>query len=132
MPYWAFCMRSPRSGRRHSYGFGMVRSIEAQASREAANELAQVLSTMTGSVFFSYNAFGYRELADGIANGDLGFAWMPPVPAIDLLDEGVATTLALPVRRRAVTYNAALVVRRGSGATLDTLKGKRVSWVDRE
>ena len=110
----------------------MVRSIEAESSREVANEVAHLLSSATGSVFFSYNAFGYRELADKIANGDLGFAWMPPVLALDLAGLG-ETLLAVPVRRGSITYNAALVTARARGPkSIAELKGKTVAWVDRE
>jgi phosphonate transport system substrate-binding protein len=124
-------MRAPRSGRRHAYGFGTVRSIEGESSRDATL-LAETLSSMTSTVFFAYKAFSYRELGDGIASGDLGFAWMPPVPAIDLLDEGVATLLALPIRCGEITYNAALIVARGGPTSIEELRGKRAAWVDRE
>jgi len=109
----------------------MVRSIAAESSREAASEVAQILSAATGSVFYSYSAFGYRELADKIADGDLGFAWMPPVLALDLAGLG-ETLLAVPVRRGSITYNAALVVARGGPKSIADLKGKTAAWVDRE
>lgn len=109
----------------------MVRSVDAVSSRAAASEFCNLLSAKLGTIFFPHNAISYGELADAVASGSLGFAWMPPVPAIDLIDQGLATVLALPVRRGAVSYQAAMIVARGGPKTLPELKGTRVAWVDR-
>jgi ABC-type phosphate/phosphonate transport system substrate-binding protein len=57
---------------------------------------------------------------------------MPPLPAIELEEEGAATPLALPLRQENASYYAALVTRDGRAKSLTDLRGMRIAWVDKE
>jgi phosphonate transport system substrate-binding protein len=78
-------------------------------------------------VFDSYDA-----LARGIAHGKTDVVWAPPIAAALWIEEGLVDLMALPLRAGQLTYHAALIMRRGSGRTLDKLRGSRVAWVDRQ
>ena len=117
---------------RGAYGFGMVRTADLAANRPLIGELCELLSRASGVVFYPHNALSYRELGESLERGGVGIAWMPPIPAIDLVDHKSATVLALPVRRGVTSYQSALIGRRGGPKSLNELKGLRVAWVDRE
>lgn len=110
----------------------MARSHAVNAALPRLKDLCEIISAATGTVFYAHLALSYRELADAIEHGDVGLAWMPPIPAVELEDKGVATPLALPSRRETTSYNAALIVRRGGPKTVAELQGRRVAWVDPE
>src|SRR4051794_14105571 len=110
----------------------MARSHAVSAAQALLKELCEIASNVTGTVFYAHHALSYRELADSLEHGDLGIAWMPPIPAIELEDKGIASPLALPFRRGGSTYHSAFIVRRGGPKTLAELQGRRVAWVDRE
>jgi ABC-type phosphate/phosphonate transport system substrate-binding protein len=57
---------------------------------------------------------------------------MPPLPAIQLEDEHVASPLALPVREGRTAYHSALVVREAGPRSLDDLRARRVAWLHKE
>lgn len=99
--------------------------------REKLAEVCEQLSRLIGGVLFPQVSLSYRELADSIERGQLGFAWLPPLLAIDLEDRRQVLPLALPVRRGTTSYHAALITRHGGPRTLDELRGKRAAWVDR-
>lgn len=75
-------------------------------------------------------AASYTALAGALADGRVGLAWLPPVPAIGLGER--VELLALPVRDGAVTFRAALFVTIGGPATIEALAGLRAAWVDPE
>jgi phosphonate transport system substrate-binding protein len=115
-----------------AWSFGMVRSHAVGALRTRFRELCDVVSKVTGVVFTPLHAETYRELAEEIGAGTVGVAWMPPLLAIELEDLGLATPLALPVRRDGTSYYAAFVSRDPRDKTINDLRGKRVAWVDKE
>lgn len=116
---------------RTSYGFGIVRTFESALTRQRLVELCERLSEALGVVIFPQVSVGYRELSDALDKGQLGFAWLPPLLAIDLEDRRQVVPIALPVRRGTTAYYAAFITRRGGPRTLDELRGKRAAWVDR-
>jgi phosphate/phosphite/phosphonate ABC transporter binding protein len=117
---------------RNAWGFGIARSHEVSSLQSLFAELCALLSTSTGAIFFPHQAVTYRELADALRRGELGIAWMPPIPAIELQDQGACTALALPSRGGQTSYHAAFIVRRGGPKTLADLKGRRIAWVHRD
>lgn len=124
--------RVSQSRIRGAFGFGIARSIDGPAARARLTELCEVLTKAMGVVFFAHLAVHYRELVEAIDRGMLGFAWMPPIPAIELEERGAAKTIALPVRRGSASYHAAVITRRGGPRSLAELRGARVAWVDRD
>src|SRR5438128_390142 len=98
---------------RETYGFGLARSLDFHTSVTCFTELCELLSEATGQVFYPHHALSYGELSAGLGRGDLGLAWAPPIPAIDLLERTQATLLVTPVRKGSTLYHSALVVRRG-------------------
>jgi phosphate/phosphite/phosphonate ABC transporter binding protein len=116
--------------RRTSYGFGIVRTFESAHTRAKLTELCEQLSHAVGVVIFPQVTIGYRELSDALEKGQIGFAWLPPMLAIDLEDRHQVVPLALPVRRGTTAYHAAIIAARGGPKSLDDLRGKRAVWVD--
>ena len=116
---------------RTSFGFGIVRSFDSATARAKLHEACEQLSRVLGVVIFPHQAPSYRDLVDGIDRGALGFAWLPPVLAVELEDRGLIEPVALPVRRGTTSYHAAIIARRDVAKTLDDLRGKRVAWVDK-
>jgi phosphonate transport system substrate-binding protein len=110
----------------------MARSHSVTEAQSLLRELCEIISAATGTVFYAHHALSYRDLSDALEHGDLGIGWMPPIPAIELEDKGVAIPLALPSRRDSTHYHAAFITRRGGAKTLEELQGRRVAWVDRE
>lgn len=116
---------------RTSFGFGIVRSLESATTRTKLGEVCDSLSRALGAVIFPHVSVAYRELGDLLDRGQLGFAWLPPLLAIELEDRKHIVPCALPVRRGTTNYYAAIIARRGTLKTLDELRGARVAWVDR-
>ena len=117
---------------RGSFGFGLARSLDFHTSLAAFTELCELLSASVEHVFYPHHALSYAELSMGLERGELGLAWMPPIPAIDLEDRNAASLLVAPVRRGSTLYHAAMIVRPGTVKTLADLKGKRAGWVDKD
>src|SRR5206468_1258933 len=89
-------------------------------------------SAATGERFVPQFSETYRELAATIGAGTTGLAWMPPIPAVELEENGTGVVLALPARKGSATYHSALIARKGSSKKIEDFKGTRVAWVDRE
>lgn len=107
----------------------MVHSSGGTALHELTHELCDLLSEATETRVRPHPPTSYAELVAAFRNGDVGVAWMPPVPAVEFEDRGLARPLALPARNGSTHYHAALVVRRTGPKTLDDLKGRRAAWV---
>jgi phosphonate transport system substrate-binding protein len=113
-----------------TWGFGIVRGTEWEGG--LLDELCGLASAAAGVRFRPRGATSYRDLVDAVEAGEVGLAWLPPVPTIELGGRDAASPLAIPARRGLVSYHAALVVRRGGPKTLADLKGLRAAWVDRD
>jgi serine/threonine-protein kinase len=74
----------------------------------------------------------YRALVDAISEGEVDFAWMPPVSFVRAVDRG-AGVVAIAQRYGRPTYESAIVVRADS-AVVDVaeLAGRSIAYVDRE
>jgi phosphonate transport system substrate-binding protein len=114
------------------WGFGIVRANDWSDGRAPFEELCALASAAAGITFAPVMTSSYDELAAAIRDGEVGLAWLPPVPTIDLLTNGSASVLAIPARRGAVAYHAAFIVRRGGPKTLAELRGRRAAWVQRD
>src|SRR5262249_14070284 len=115
------------------WGFGIIEAQEVErAGRGLFHELCEVLSEVTGISFRPVITTGYRELAGSLERGDVGLAWLPPIPTTDLQSRGLTTVLAIPSRHGTTSYHSALIVRRGGPRTVADLKGRRAVWVQRD
>jgi phosphonate transport system substrate-binding protein len=117
-----------------AWGFGIVPSTELQdAGRMLFEELCERASDEANVRFSPIIASDYRELMAMLERGEIGLAWMPPVATIELTEmRRLATCLAIPARRGATVYHAALIVRRGGPRNIEELKGRRAAWVQRD
>ncbi len=114
------------------WGFGIVRSNGWTQEQGPFEELCTLASAAAGVRFTPVVAASYAELTASILDGEVGLAWLPPVPTIDLETRGTTTVLAIPARRGSTTYHAAFIVRRGGPKTLAELRGRRAAWVQRD
>lgn len=117
---------------RETWGFGIVRSIDWSDGKASFEDLCELASAAGGVRLTPFVASSYDELSAAIRDGEVGLAWLPPVPTIDLLAREVASVLAIPARRGATSYHAAFIVRRGGPKTLAELRGRRAAWVQRD
>lgn len=117
---------------RSRWGFGIVRGTEWSEGRGLFEALCELATEASGAPFEPFPASSYRELMEALADGEVGLAWMPPVPTIELQSNGLASPLAIPAREGRTSYHSALIVRRGGPKTLEELKGRRAAWVDRD
>jgi ABC-type phosphate/phosphonate transport system substrate-binding protein len=125
---------------RETWTFGIARSHAVGAVQSRLKELCALLSNATGVVFLPHHAASYGELAEGIRHGRVGAAWMPPLPAIELEEEGAATPLVLPLRQESASstssscYHAALVMRdrEARAKSMADLRGMRIAWVAKD
>jgi len=115
-----------------TWGFGVVRAETMTAPQAVIAEICDLASQWTGEKFVPQFAASYRELAATLGNGKTGLAWMPPIPAVELEDNGAAFVLALPTRKGQATYHSALITRKGAAKTIEECKGRSIAWVDQE
>ena len=114
------------------WGFGVVRANDWSDGRTPFEELCTLASAAAGIRFEPVMTTSYDELAAAIREGEVGLAWLPPIPTIELEAQNVASVLAIPSRRGATTYHSAFIVRRGGPKTLAELRGRRAAWVQRD
>ena len=114
------------------WGFGLVRSNDWGKGQSPFEELCALASAAGGVRFEPVIATSYAELTAAILDGEVGLAWLPPVPTIELEARQAASVLAIPARRGATTYHAAFIVRRGGPKSLAELRGRRAAWVQRD
>jgi len=115
-----------------TWGFGVVRAETMAAPQAVLAEICELATEATGEKFVPQFAESYRELAKTLGSGKTGVAWMPPIPAVELEDNGAAFVLALPARKGQATYHSALITRKGVAKRIEDCKGKTVAWVDQE
>jgi ABC-type phosphate/phosphonate transport system substrate-binding protein len=95
-------------------------------------ELCAIVSEAADASISAFYADSYKELVEKIRREEVGMALMPPIPAIDLEDEGIASPLALPCRNESTSYYSALITREGRAKGIAELQGMRVAWVAQE
>jgi phosphonate transport system substrate-binding protein len=117
---------------RGSLGFGIVRSVEPAQGRAQLSELCAALTRDVGTLFVPHHPPTYADLVKGCESGELSVAWVPPIATARLREMGAVHVLALPVRRGAVSYRAALITRQSGPASLADVRSATVGWVDPE
>jgi ABC-type phosphate/phosphonate transport system substrate-binding protein len=91
-----------------------------------------MLTDEIGTLFVPHHPASYTELFGLCERGELALAWVPPIATAKLQASGAVSVLALPVRRGAVSYRAALIAHEGGPTSLGSVEGATVGWVDRE
>lgn len=115
-----------------AWGFGIVRTANWSDGKAPFAELCELASTALGVRFKPIMTTSYDELAEAIGDGEVGVAWLPPVPTVELEGRGAVSILAIPARRGGTSYHAAFIVRRGGPKTLAELRGRRAAWTQRD
>ncbi len=112
-----------------SWGLGFSNADGVTRPRELVQRACDALSEVSGISLVPYVAQSYDDLTSAVAGGEVAFAWLPPIPAIELLDHGVAEPLVVPAREGDSTYRSAIVVRPGTIDGIGALRGRRIAWV---
>lgn len=115
-----------------SWGFGVARADAVTTTQAVLGEICHLATAASGERLTPFFAENYKELASALRTGEIGVAWMPPIPALESETQGVGTVLALPARKGSATYHAAFITRKGGPRSLSECAGKRAAWVDRE
>ncbi len=112
--------------------FGLSPALGVDAARAQGERVAQWLKKRFDREVRPVVVGDYRALVEAISEGEVDFAWMPPISFVHAADRGVGI-VALAQRYARPTYEAAIVVRADSSlVTLDDLRGRSISFVDRE
>ncbi|MFZ5445914.1 MAG: phosphate/phosphite/phosphonate ABC transporter substrate-binding protein [Myxococcota bacterium] len=119
-------MPSPRSHVR----FALPSSL-GPAAKERAAQLQAHLATALGRDTEVTVPATYEQLARELLAGKVDAAWAPPFVCARIEAMGVRV-LVRGVRNGASVYRAALLTSASSGLTLETLKGARAAWNDRD
>ena len=118
--------RAPRSNVRFALPSSLGSDLQGRAARLQAH-LADALGRETEVTV----AATYEQLARELLSGKVDAAWAPPFVCARIEAMGVRV-LVRGVRNGASAYRAALITRRDSNVTLDTLKGTTAAWSDRD
>lgn len=118
--------RPPRSAVR----FALPSSLGPDAEKRA-RQLHDLLAPALGGETEVLVAASYEQLARDLLAGKVDAAWAPPFVCARIEAMGVRV-LVRGVRNGASTYRSALLCRKDSNVTLDTLQGTSVAWSDRD
>jgi phosphonate transport system substrate-binding protein len=92
--------------------------------------MCTALTADVGVLFLPHHPNAYRRLVEAFTTGEVALAWLPPIAAWQLEESGVASVLALPARRGALSYGAAIFARPDGPRTMGELQGCKMAWVD--
>lgn len=112
--------------------FGMSPALGVQGARTHGERIGAWLKTRFDREVRPVVCSDYLALVDAISEGEVDFAWMPPVSFVRAADRGVGL-VALAERYGRPTYESAIVVHADSPIVdLADLRGKSIAYVDRE
>lgn len=102
-----------------------ILSAQGQASAEPLwRPLLDDMSEAVGAPVQARFGASYAELIRAMTAGQVQVAWMSPQPAVQVIDAGAAEVVARTVDRGGEdSYRSVMVVRQGSGLTLDRVLG---------
>jgi phosphonate transport system substrate-binding protein len=115
-----------------SWGLGFSNADGVTRPREFVQRACDALTAASGLRLVPFVAQSYDDLTAAVAGGEVAFAWLPPIPAIELYDQNVAEPLVVASREGDSTYRSAVVVRPGTVEGIGALRGRRVAWVSPE
>lgn len=98
-----------------------ILSAQGQASAEPLwRPLLDDMAEAVGAPVQARFGASYAELIQAMTSGQVQAAWMSPQPAVQVIDSGAAEVVARTVDRSGEdSYRSVMVVRQGSGLTLD-------------
>ena len=112
--------------------FGLSPALGVQAARAQGERVASWLKKRFDRDVRAVVVGDYQALVDAISDGELDFAWMPPVSFVRAAEQGVGV-VALAQRYGRPTYEAAIIVHADSPLTeLAQLRGRSIAYVDRD
>jgi len=112
--------------------FGLSPALGVDAARKQGERVAIWLKKRFDRDVRPVVVGDYQALVDAIAEGEVDFAWMPPVSFVRAADRGVGV-VALAQRYGRPTYESAIIVRADSPLVeLADLRGKSIAFGDRE
>jgi serine/threonine-protein kinase len=112
--------------------FGMSPAVGVQGARIHGERIGAWLKKRFDREVRPVVVGDYLALVEAVSEGEVDFAWMPPVSFVRAADRGVGL-VALAERYGRPTYEAAIVVRADSPLIeLADLRGKSIAYVDRE
>ncbi len=112
--------------------FGLPPTLPEHVGPGLAHELGIHLAEGLGSPVEVRICANYSELADRLAEGDLDFAWLPPLPAAGLRRHCGISVMAHAVRSGLHVYYSVVFVRDDSPIREPVdLQGRRMGYVHR-
>ncbi len=112
--------------------FGLSPALGVAAARAQGERVASWLKKRFDREVRAVVVSDYQALVDAIVQGEVDFAWMPPVSFVRAAEQG-AGVVALAQRYGRPTYESAIIVRADSPlVTLSELAGHSIAYVDRE
>jgi phosphonate transport system substrate-binding protein len=110
----------------------MSPALGVTAARQQGERVAQWLKKRFDRDVRPVVVGDYQALADAIVDGEVDFAWMPPISFVHAAERG-AGVVALAQRYGRPTYESAIVVRADSPLIkLADLAGSSIAYVDRD
>jgi eukaryotic-like serine/threonine-protein kinase len=112
--------------------FGMSPALGIAAARAQGERIAHWLKKRFDRDVRPVVFGDYQMLVEAVGEGEVDFAWMPPLSFVRAADNG-AGVVALAQRYGRPTYESAIVVRADSPLVqLADLAGKSIAFVDRD
>jgi eukaryotic-like serine/threonine-protein kinase len=112
--------------------FGLSPALGVIAARAQGERIATWLKKRFDREVRAVVVGDYLALVEGISDGELDFAWMPPISFVHATERGVGL-VAIAQRYGRPTYESAIVVREDSPlTTLAELRGHSIAFVDRD
>jgi serine/threonine-protein kinase len=112
--------------------FGLSPALGVQGARSHGEKIGTWLKKRLDREVRPVVVGDYLALVEAVCEGEVDFAWMPPVSFVRAADRG-AGLVALAERYGRPTYESAIVVRADSPLVeLADLRGKSIAYVDRE
>lgn len=112
--------------------FGMSPALGVTAARVTGERVAAWFRRRLDRDVRSVVVADYRALVDALVDGEVDFAWMPPIAFVAAAERG-AGIVALAQRYGRSTYESAIVVQVDSPChRLEDLRGRSIAFVDRD
>jgi serine/threonine-protein kinase len=111
--------------------FGLSPALGVTAARSQGERVANWLKKRFDRDVRPVVVGDYQALVEAISEGEVDFAWMPPISFVHAAERGVGI-VALAQRFGRPTYESAIVVRADSPLlSLEDLRGKSIAYVER-
>ncbi len=112
--------------------FGLPPTLPDAVGPDLAREFGELLGERLGAPVDVRICANYSELSDRLAEGDLDFAWLPPLPAAGLRRHCGIAVLTHAVRAGRHAYYSVIFVREDSPIdSAADLAGRRLGYVHR-